>query len=197
VERQNQTIGIQMLKYKEVRASEGKSFNWSDNLVLGTLMKQYNRSYHSTVRMTPYEALFGRTPRNSAVQRPQNLEEAEKLRERYLDYATEAHVKNQSKIAKQSGVPTTFEIGDLVWVKALVNPAARRGKMAKKIRRPGKIIRIHRLPYSDDRTHKYDVELEQFKDMGTRVDEDIRVNDLTPRLPIPIVAVGPSFAVEN
>lgn len=100
VERRNLTIGRMFDKYKEVCAAENKPFNWSDNLFISSVCWQYNTSYHSSIKMTPYECHFGR-PFNGQYTLDENeqQENYEELREKYQQAAEKAHQETRLKIS--------------------------------------------------------------------------------------------------
>ena len=62
VERLNQTIGQMMAKLEEHCRLKNQSFAWSDSLCIAKMCAQYNRAWHSSIKMSPFEAMFGRKP---------------------------------------------------------------------------------------------------------------------------------------
>lgn len=194
VERINQTVGQMMAKLEEDCRNRNVEFAWSDQLFIAKLCSQYNRGWHSSIRMTPFEAMFGR---QAAIQSLKNTVEAGDvieaqldedgvvvepsasillsptpddpvgLRQRYRE-ATQKNLElNMKRIAKRRGTLVEFDVGDAVYVKTHQNKAAKRGSVSKLMNFKGKIVHVYRLP-NGDRSHMYDVEL---LDQPGRVDK--------------------------
>lgn len=130
--------------------------------------------------MTPFEAMFGKPYRGQTsepgpdtdgeapvaeineegsimrtsgpIRISTGPDDPDKLRLRYLEAAAAAHDKTRKIMMKRSGNPETFEIGDAVYVKALVNPQSKRGKLSNRERWAGEIVGVRTLP-SGERKH--------------------------------------------
>jgi hypothetical protein len=91
--------------------------------------------------------------------------------------AEKAHEQTRKKISQKQGKIVTFEIDELVYAKVIDDVTKRRGTVAKYSSRPAKIVKILKLP-SGDRSHKYDVLLE---DGDLRLEEGVPVNMIKMR----------------
>lgn len=203
VERTNSSNGQVLLKYKLQCLNSSTPFNWSDNLVLAQLASLHNRTWHSSIKMTPFESFFGRQPRHGIASEGTTeivtadtgengalvIDNADsgrillspgpsnpnELRKRYLEAAEKAHEETRKRIAKKAGSVPEFNDGDSVYAKVYRNQSAKRGKLGTKIQVAGIITRIQKLP-DGTRTHKYDIE-----DLKGNVHNDVSISDLRIR----------------
>lgn len=203
VERTNLSNGQVLMKYKYECLQSSSPFNWSDNLVLAQIASLHNRTWHSSIRMSPFEAFFGRPHRQGiasegfsevvTVQAEEDgrlLHENETnekillspgpsnpsaLRKRYLEAAEKAHEETRKRIAKRAGTVPIFNENDLIYAMVLQNSKAKRGKLAKKMHVAGVIFRVHQLPDGTP-THKYDI-----KDLEGNTYKDVSIRDLRIR----------------
>ena len=97
--------------------------SWEDHLPLVEFA--YNNNYHSTIGMTPYEALYGRPckspicwaePEDSLLLGPDFIRETTEMVTMIRDRILVAQSRQKSYSDKRR-IPLEFEVGDLVMLK--------------------------------------------------------------------------------
>lgn len=181
VERQNLTIGKMLEKYKELCHSEKRIFNWSDNLVLSSICWEYNTSYHSSIKMTPFECFFGRPfPGQYTIEEGAEPEDYQMIRDRYQDAAEKAHEETRRKIARKNRSAVLFNEDEPVYARVHLDQSKRRGAFSKKTQVSATICKVYRKHGSGEYSHKYDI-----RDQDGKVYNSVSVSDIRVRKPLP------------
>ncbi|KAD6796015.1 hypothetical protein E3N88_06911 [Mikania micrantha] len=149
--------------------------NWDSHLPL--VESSYNNSYHASIGMAPFEALYGRKCRSpicwtevgdSQITGPEIIQETtDKIRDNLL-----AARSRQKSYADKRRKPLEFEVGDMVLLKASpwkgVVRFGKKGKLAPRYVGPFKILeRIGKVAYK----------LELPPELSNVSLDDIRIDD--------------------
>lgn len=162
-ERQNQTLEHYLRCYCNYRQND-----WVDKLPLAEFT--YNNSTHSTLKCSPFYALYGYNPSirlhlddEAPVHTPEAKLRAERLQEerKELKIRWVAASESQRKWYNQKHTPKTFRIGELVMLNARnVRQLRQSKKLADRYLGPFKILEIlgtHKQAYKLDLPPSYQI----------------------------------------